>query len=154
MRNYSSIPVLTLLSASFLLLPLFLTSISTGVVLVDAANWGWGSNEETATIKNEVEIDASATGATRINSDSIQEITHSQKRYVLYNSRRLTGECRKSYYLFTFGLVVPLLLRFLWCLKFYLVLTSYTIHSHAYICIFIYAVIRLYLTSIYTSFRF
>ena len=135
MRNFTSIPVLMVLSASLLLLPLFLTSISTGVVLVDAANWGWRSNEDTATIKNEVEIDASATGATKVNSDSIREITHSQKRFVLYNSRRLTGECRKSYHLFTFCLVVPLLLRFLWSLKFDLVLTSFIIHSHAYICI-------------------
>ncbi|MGK3757366.1 MAG: hypothetical protein ACI8RD_009680 [Bacillariaceae sp.] len=94
MRNYSTIPVLMLLSASFLMLPLFLTSISTGVILVDAAKWGWRSNEENATMKNEVEIDASA--ATKINSDSIRDITHSQKRFVLYNSRRLTGECRKS----------------------------------------------------------
>jgi hypothetical protein len=130
-----------LLSESLLLLPSFLTSISTGVVLVDAADWGWRSNEENATInKNEVEIDASAsaasaTDATRINSDSIEEITLSEKRFVLYNSRRLTGECRKSYYLFTFDLVLPLLFRFLWCLEFDLVLTSFIIHSHAYICI-------------------
>ena len=94
MRNYSNIPVLMLLSASFLLLPSFLTTISTRVILVDAAKWGWRSNEENATIKNEVEIDASA--ATKINSDSIRDISHSQKRFVLYNSRRLTGECRKS----------------------------------------------------------
>ena len=76
---------------------------------VDAAKWGWRSNEENATIKNEVEIDASASAATKINSDSIRDITHSQQRFVLYNSRRLTGECRKS-----FCLVVPLLLCFLW----------------------------------------
>jgi hypothetical protein len=137
MTNYSTIPVLMLLSASFLLLPLFLTSISTGVVLVDAANWGLRSHlEVNATIKNEVEIDASAsaasaTGATRINSDSIREIIYSQKRFILYNSRRLTGECGKSYHLFTFGLAVPLLFRFLWCLEFDLVLTSLIIHSHA-----------------------
>jgi hypothetical protein len=99
MRNYSTIPVLMLLSESLLLLPSFLTSISKGLVLVDAADWGCRSNEENATInKNEVEIDASAsaasaTDATRINSDSIEEITLSEKRFVLYNSRRLTGEC-------------------------------------------------------------
>jgi hypothetical protein len=126
MRNYSNIPVLMLLSASFLLLPSFLTTFSTRVILVDAANWGWRSNEENATNKNEVEIDASASAATKINSDSIRDITHSQQRFVLYNSRRLTGECRKS-----ICLVVPLLLRFFWGLEFDLVLTSFNIHFHA-----------------------
>jgi hypothetical protein len=97
-----------LLSASFLLLPSFLTTISTGVVLVDGAYWGWRSSEENATSKNEIEVDAAAstTGATTTNSDTIREIINSQKRFVLYNSRRLTGECRKSYYLYTFGCLV------------------------------------------------
>jgi hypothetical protein len=101
MRNYSTIPML---AASFLLLPTFLTTISTGVAVVDAAHsWGLSYNNK----ENEVVIDASApTGATKINSDSLDVITHSQKRFVLYNSRRLTGECRKSYYLYTFDLVV------------------------------------------------
>ena len=65
---------------------------------VDAAHsWGLSYNNKES---SEVEIDASAsstTGATKINSDSIHDITHSQKRFVLYNSRRLTGECRKSF---------------------------------------------------------
>ena len=62
---------------------------------VDAAHsWGLSYNNKES---SEVEIDASASaaGATKINSDSIHDITHSQKRFVLYNSRRLTGECRK-----------------------------------------------------------
>jgi hypothetical protein len=79
-----------LFSASFLLLPLF--------VVVDAVNWGWFSNEENTIVKNEIVIDA-----TRINSDSIRQITYAQKRFVLYNSRRLTGECGKSCYLSPFG---------------------------------------------------
>jgi hypothetical protein len=88
MKVYSSttIPMMLMLmtmSTSFLL-------SSTGV---DAAH-SWGLSNNNKEKSSEVEIDA---GATKINSDSIHDITHSQKRFVLYNSRRLTGECRKSF---------------------------------------------------------
>ena len=97
---------------------LMLMTISTSFLFsmqgVDAAH-SWGLSYNNKEKSSEVEIDASAsstTGATKINSDSIHDITHSQKRFVLYNSRRLTGECRKSFiisihilYMCWFGLV-------------------------------------------------
>ena len=92
MKVYSSttIPMMLMMmtiSASFLF-------SSTGGV--DAAHsWGLSYNNKEKSSEVEIDASASAAGATKINSDSIHDITHSQKRFVLYNSRRLTGECRK-----------------------------------------------------------
>ena len=53
-----------------------------------AAAWGWGatSEEEAALL---------VVPPTIVNNNTIESIIHSEKRYVLYNSRRLSGECRK-----------------------------------------------------------
>lgn len=48
-----------------------------------AAAWGWGATSE------------EEAAPTIVNNNTIESIIHSQKRFVLYNSRRLSGECRK-----------------------------------------------------------
>jgi len=62
-----------------------------------SAAWGWGSST-TDEVKNEVEINddtASVVTPTVVNSRTLQSIIDKEKRFVVYNSRRLTGECRK-----------------------------------------------------------
>merc|ERR1711865_844246 len=46
-----------------------------------AAAWGWGATSE------------EEAAPTIVNNNTIESIIHSQKRFVLYNSRRLSGEC-------------------------------------------------------------
>ena len=92
MKVYSSttIPMMLMMTMS----TSFLFSTQGGGV--DAAHsWGLSYNNKEKSSEVEIDASASAAGATKINSDSIHDITHSQKRFVLYNSRRLTGECRK-----------------------------------------------------------
>jgi len=61
---------------------LLATTASSGVL----AGWPkWGSSGNNNDEKHVV--------ATVINNDTIENIIHKEKRYVLYNSRRLTGEC-------------------------------------------------------------
>mmetsp|Transcript_12097 Transcript_12097/g.13670 ORF Transcript_12097/g.13670 Transcript_12097/m.13670 type:complete len:203 (+) Transcript_12097:63-671(+) len=76
-----------------------------------SAAWGWGSSSNTAATKEEVnevqsnnnnEDPAAAAAAdvvvasslpTVVNSRTLESIISNEKRFVLYNSRRLTGEC-------------------------------------------------------------
>lgn len=60
-----------------------------------SAAWGWGSSTADE-VKNEVEINddtASVVTPTVVNSRTLQSIIDKEKRFVVYNSRRLTGEC-------------------------------------------------------------
>jgi hypothetical protein len=102
MRNYSTaiiVPVLMSISASLLLLllvPLFLTPISTGFVDVDAAHVTTiGDDVLLTSTKMQPVINVTenslALATTRTNSDSIEEILHLQKRFILYNSHHLKG---------------------------------------------------------------
>merc|ERR1711865_563307 len=52
-----------------------------GLSMEVAAAWGWGATSE------------EEAAPTIVNNNTIESIIHSQKRFVLYNSRRLSGEC-------------------------------------------------------------
>ena len=52
----------------------------------------WNSNTEEA--KVEVEVFATA-DTTRNSSRTLHQMIHDERRFVLFNSRRLTGECSK-----------------------------------------------------------
>jgi len=59
-------------------------------VLLSASStdaWGWGSSSNDSAAAEEVVV------PTSINSQSLQDIIHEERRFVLYNSRRLSGEC-------------------------------------------------------------
>jgi len=70
-----------------------------------AAAWGWGSSSSSTKEVAEVEINNNddpaaaaaaavvASSPTVVNSRTLESIIHNEQRFVLYNSRRLTGEC-------------------------------------------------------------
>lgn len=63
---------------------------------VDAALWGWGSgisDDQNETATATVVVSGMAAVPTPVSSRTVKQIINEDRRFVVFNSRRLTGEC-------------------------------------------------------------
>mmetsp|Transcript_52864 Transcript_52864/g.59998 ORF Transcript_52864/g.59998 Transcript_52864/m.59998 type:complete len:670 (+) Transcript_52864:139-2148(+) len=75
-----------------------ISTVSHSNVGVVSAAWGWGSSSssasESTTQTEEVDIEEFAASVpTKVNNRSLKKIIADERRFVLFNSRRLSGEC-------------------------------------------------------------
>jgi len=75
-----------------------LSTVAHSNVGVVSAAWGWGSSSSVSESTKTEEVDiaefaASVPTPTKVNTRSLKKIIADERRFVLFNSRRLSGEC-------------------------------------------------------------